>query len=80
MIEEKTRYTGLNKTSVSICVASGKLPFQSAPKDDRHLADLHLALYNDVVVFDQATKIIYAISWVHLGQEVRAYRGREPSG
>ncbi|GFH14172.1 uncharacterized protein HaLaN_10176 [Haematococcus lacustris] len=27
---------------------------------------MHLSLYNEVVVFDQATKIVYAISWVHL--------------
>eukprot|EP00877_Chromochloris_zofingiensis_P010616 jgi/Chrzof1/5808/Cz16g16180.t1 len=47
-------------------VYSGKIPFEAAPEDDRHLPDLHLALYNDVVVFDQATKIIYVISWVHL--------------
>ena len=32
---------------------AGKLPFSSAPVDDRGLADMHLALYNDVVVFDQ---------------------------
>lgn len=50
-------------------VYSGKLPFETAPKDDRGLADMHLALYNDVVVFDQATKIIYAISWVHIGDD-----------
>lgn len=48
----------------------GKLPFSTAPPDDRNLNDMHLALYNDVIVFDQATKIIYAISWVHIGEEV----------
>lgn len=48
----------------------GKLPFSKAPQDDRSLPDMHLALYNDVVVFDQATKIVYAISWVHIGQKV----------
>lgn len=32
---------------------TGKLPFETAPKDDRNLPDMHLALYNDVVVFDQ---------------------------
>ena len=48
----------------------GKLPFSTAPPDDRNLNDMHLALYNDVIVFDQATKIIYAISWVHIGDEV----------
>lgn len=50
-------------------VYSGKLPFSSAPPDDRQLADMHLALYNDVVVFDQATKVIFAISWVHIGAQ-----------
>lgn len=50
-------------------VYSGKLPFDSSPKDDRDLNDMHLALYNDIIVFDQATKIVYAISWVHIGQE-----------
>lgn len=34
-------------------VYSGKLPFSAAPPDDRSLPDMHLALYNDVVVFDQ---------------------------
>ncbi|GAX76879.1 hypothetical protein CEUSTIGMA_g4325.t1 [Chlamydomonas eustigma] len=51
-------------------VYSGKLPFSTAPQDDRGLADMHLALYNDVVVFDQATKVIYAIAWVHVSPEV----------
>ena len=31
---------------------------------------MHLALYNDTVVYDQAKKIIYAISWVHISAEV----------
>ncbi len=26
---------------------------------------MHLARYDDVVVFDQATKLVYVISWVH---------------
>ncbi|KAI8471172.1 MAG: ADC synthase [Monoraphidium minutum] len=47
-------------------VYAGKIPFEAAPEDDRGLPDLHLALYNDVLVIDQATKLIYAISWVHL--------------
>lgn len=46
--------------------SSGKLPFSGAPPDDRNLPDMHLALYNDVVVFDHATKLAYVISWVHL--------------
>nr|QKY14872.1 anthranilate synthase alpha subunit (TRPE) [Polytomella parva] len=45
-------------------VYSGKLPFESAPTDDRRLPDLNLALYHDVVVFDQATKVVHVISWL----------------
>jgi hypothetical protein len=33
--------------------AAGKIPFATAPEDDRGLPDLHLARYDDVVVFDQ---------------------------
>lgn len=29
---------------------------------------MHLALYNDVVVFDHATKLAYVISWVHIDE------------
>lgn len=43
---------------------AGKLPFEDAPQDDRRLADIHLALYNDAVVFDHATKLAYVIAWV----------------
>ena len=38
-------------------VESKKIPFSSAPQDDRHLTDVHLSLYNDVVVFDHVTKV-----------------------
>ncbi|RMZ56813.1 hypothetical protein APUTEX25_002902, partial [Auxenochlorella protothecoides] len=48
-------------------VYPAKLPFSAAPPDDRGLPDLHLALYNDVIVFDHATKLAYVIAWVHLG-------------
>ena len=41
----------------------GKIPFSSAPKDDRNLGDMHLALYQDVVVFDNSSKIAYSIHW-----------------
>ncbi len=54
---------------VKVCVlsvCSGKLPFAKAPLDDRGLPDMHLALYDDVVVFDHATKLAYVIAWVHL--------------
>lgn len=45
---------------------SGKLPFESAPTDDRGLPDMHLALYKDVILFDHATKLVYVVSWVAL--------------
>ncbi len=38
-----------------------KLPFESAPRDDRELPDLHFGLYRQVVVFDNATKTLHAI-------------------
>ncbi|WIA41823.1 hypothetical protein OEZ86_009153 [Tetradesmus obliquus] len=56
-------------------VYGSKIPFSAAPEDDRHLPDMHLSLYNDVIVFDQATKLIYIISWVHLDAEAQAAAG-----
>lgn len=53
---------------------AGKIPFEDAPQDDRQLPDLHLALYNDVIVFDHATKLAYVVSWV------RGARGRPREG
>ncbi|MSR69188.1 MAG: anthranilate synthase component I [Phycisphaerales bacterium] len=38
-----------------------KLPLSKAPRDDRSIADMHLALYRDVVVFDHATKELFLI-------------------
>ena len=49
-----------------LACAAGKLPFSHAPTDDRELPDMHMALYNTVIVFDQATKLAYVITWVHL--------------
>ncbi|KAL6967657.1 Allatostatins [Cleaved into: Allatostatin-1] [Sarracenia purpurea var. burkii] len=49
-------------------VEKKKLPFSSAPKDDRYLPDVHLGLYDDVVVFDQVEKKAYVIHWVQLDQ------------
>ncbi|KAK6145479.1 hypothetical protein DH2020_022299 [Rehmannia glutinosa] len=43
-----------------------KLPFSNAPKDDRNLADIHLGLYDDVIVFDHVDKKAYVIHWVRL--------------
>lgn len=41
-----------------------KLPFSRAPKDDRNLPDIHLGLYDDVIVFDHVEKKAYIIHWV----------------
>lgn len=35
-----------------------KLPFSTAPEDDRHLPDMHLGLYDDVIVFDHVEKVL----------------------
>ncbi|KAF8402680.1 hypothetical protein HHK36_010769 [Tetracentron sinense] len=47
-------------------VENKKLPFSSAPKDDRNLPDIHLGLYEDVIVFDHVEKKAYVIHWVQL--------------
>jgi anthranilate synthase component 1 len=39
-------------------VEKKKLPFSGAPEDDRGLPDIHLGLYNDVVVFDHVSKVL----------------------
>ena len=38
-------------------VEKKKLPFSSAPDDDRGLPDVHLGLYNNVIVFDHVEKV-----------------------
>lgn len=45
-----------------------KIPFSNAPTDDRGLPDLHFALYNNVLVFDNAVRILYVVAWVHVGE------------
>jgi anthranilate synthase component 1 len=45
-----------------------KLPFSTAPRDDRHLPDLHFALYNRVVVFDHVDKIVHVIASVAIDE------------
>lgn len=45
-----------------------KLPFSSSPKDDRNLPDVHLGLYNDVIVFDHVEKKAFVVHWVHIDQ------------
>lgn len=38
-------------------VEKKKLPFEKAPHDDRQLADIHLGLYDNVIVFDHVEKV-----------------------
>ncbi|GKV26192.1 hypothetical protein SLEP1_g35536 [Rubroshorea leprosula] len=47
-------------------VEKKKLPFFNAPMDDRNLPDVHLGLYDDVIVFDHVEKKAYVIHWVRL--------------
>ncbi len=42
-------------------VEPGKLPFASAPPDDRKLPDLHMALYCGAVVIDHAKCVVYVV-------------------
>eukprot|EP00854_Cymbomonas_tetramitiformis_P023725 gene23725-28755_t len=46
----------MTRISYSTYVYKSKLPVENAPEDDRSLPDIHLALYKDVVVFDNSTK------------------------
>jgi len=39
-------------------VEKKKLPFSGAPQDDRNLPDVHLGLYDDVLVFDNVEKVL----------------------
>jgi anthranilate synthase component 1 len=39
-------------------VESKKLPFSSATPDDRNLPDVHLGLYDYVIVFDHVEKVV----------------------
>ncbi|XVE99729.1 hypothetical protein REPUB_Repub03eG0225900 [Reevesia pubescens] len=51
----------------TVCyVEKKKLPFSKVPHDDRNLPDIHLGLYNDVIVFDHVEKKAYVIHWVRL--------------
>ncbi|CAM8916846.1 unnamed protein product [Rhodiola kirilowii] len=47
-------------------VETKRLPFSSAPTDDRNLPDIHLGLYTDVIVFDHVEKKVHVIHWVRL--------------
>ncbi|CAI9767531.1 unnamed protein product [Fraxinus pennsylvanica] len=45
-----------------------RLSFSSAPRDDRNLADIHLGLYDDVIVFDHVEKKVFVLHWVRLNR------------
>uniref|UniRef100_A0A803P1E4 anthranilate synthase n=1 Tax=Cannabis sativa TaxID=3483 RepID=A0A803P1E4_CANSA len=47
-------------------VEKRKIPFSKAPKDDGNLPDIHVGLYDDVIVFDHVEKKVYVIHWVRL--------------
>ena len=49
-----------------------KLLFSSAPEDDRNLPDVHLGLYDDVIVFDHVEKVSYLNSMMSC---VRVFSG-----
>ncbi|KAH0887798.1 hypothetical protein HID58_050227 [Brassica napus] len=51
-------------------VEKRKLPFSKAPEDDRNLPDMHLGLYDDVVVFDHVEKKAYVIHWIRLDANI----------
>ncbi|XP_013621833.1 PREDICTED: anthranilate synthase alpha subunit 2, chloroplastic isoform X1 [Brassica oleracea var. oleracea] len=50
-------------------VEKKKLPFSNAPEDDRSLPDVHLGLYDDVIVFDHIEKKAYVIHWVRIDKD-----------
>lgn len=43
-------------------VEKKKLPFANAPIDDRSLPDIHLGLYDNVIVFDHVEKVLLYLS------------------
>ncbi|XP_057431740.1 anthranilate synthase alpha subunit 1, chloroplastic-like [Lotus japonicus] len=47
-------------------VEKKRLPFSNAPMDDRSLPDIHLGLYDTVVVFDHVEKKAYVIVWLRI--------------
>ena len=49
------------------------LPLSAAPSDDRHLPDMHLGLYREIVVIDHVSKLLHVI--VHV--DVREHKSAE---
>jgi len=52
----------------------GKLPFASAPPDDRALPDLHMGFYDEVVVFDHAEKVVHVVRLIEVPPDSTAIR------
>ncbi|MCB9845875.1 MAG: chorismate-binding protein [Phycisphaeraceae bacterium] len=48
-------------------VEPGRLPFASAPRDDRGLPDVEFGLYDGVIVFDHARTLVHLIQLACLG-------------
>ncbi|MCC6969083.1 MAG: chorismate-binding protein [Phycisphaerales bacterium] len=55
-----------------------KLGWQTAPKDDRNLPDLHFAFYDGVVVFDHVDKLVHIVqlAMVAPGEDPHAANAR----
>ncbi|XP_022634723.1 anthranilate synthase alpha subunit 1, chloroplastic-like isoform X2 [Vigna radiata var. radiata] len=47
-------------------VEKKKLSFSNAPSDDKNFWDMHLGLYESVIVFDHVEKKAYLIQWVRI--------------
>ena len=45
---------------------AGKLPFSQAPENRDNVQELHLALNESIIVFDQATKLAYCVAWLQM--------------
>ena len=46
-------------------VEKKKLPFSNAPVDDRNLPDVHLGLYDSVIVFDRVKIFMLVLCFVY---------------
>ncbi|GFQ00324.1 anthranilate synthase alpha subunit 1 chloroplastic [Phtheirospermum japonicum] len=55
------RWVGFFSFDTVRYVEKKKLSFSNAPKEDRNLADTHLGLYDDVIVFDHVDKMQLAL-------------------
>ena len=47
-----------------------KIGFSGAPEDDRGLLDMHLGLYKQAAIFDNATKLLYAVVWAEVAVDL----------